>query len=1110
MLQPFSSEPKMPAMRQYLFNIKCLSFCCLLLFALAACRERRGDARFEKLSASSSGISFENKTKEGEQLSILYYLYYYNGGGVATGDINNDGLPDIYFTANQPAGNKLYLNKGNFKFEDITASAGVAGEADWSTGVTMADVNGDGWLDIYTCASSGHHGLTGHNELYLNNGNSSFTPVAHAYGLDFSGFGTQAAFFDFDRDGDLDCFLLNHSQKPHANIADTSYRRKFNAESGDRLLRNDLASSGKFTDVSAAAGIYQSALGYGLGIAIADLNQDGWDDIYVGNDFHENDYYYINQGNGTFVESGREHFGHYSRFSMGNDVGDINHDGQPDIITVDMLPPDEKTLKTYGSDENPDTYSVKLTRNGYQDQFSRNCLQVNNGRGSSFRETALLSGVSATDWSWAPLFADFNNDGHTDLFVSSGIVKRPVDMDYVRFVSDLVLKNDVSKNPAQYDAEAIKQMPDGASHPYFFSGSGRLSFADSSEAWGTGELKGYYNGAAYADLDRDGDLDMVVNCLYAPALLLKNKSNPGNSLSIACRGEGANPFGIGAKVWVFSGGRMQYQQLNTTRGFMSSTEPLLHFGLGQSDAADSVLVVWPDNRFQFFRNLPSGAGKPIVLKQAEAAAGFEYDRFFPPAPPLLKDVTASLPCNWQHRENPYQDQNHQYLIPHNLSSLGPRMAVADVNGDGLDDIYVCGAAGQAGQLLLQNSHGFTASDTAVFNAAKSSEENDALFFDANGDGHTDLLVCSGGNEFLNGDPRLADHLYLNDGKGRFQPAVLPSLLTNKSCLQAADIDKDGDLDVFIGGLADAKTYGLPQSSYLLLNDGKGHFNPAPATQIAFDTIGMVRSATFTDLNKDGWPDLVAGGEWMPIKIWINRQGVFTPADIPASTGLWQSLAAADVNGDGLPDLLAGNWGHNSKLFAGKEAPLKLYVKDFDRNGSIEQILTYRIRGEEFPFLAKDELERALPVLKKAYLKYSDVAGKTVQYMFYDLFTGYREFQAETLASAVFLNDGKGGWKRAELPEELQLAPLFCFTGLADKSFLAGGNFSGTVPYEGKYDALLPTGFRYDSGRLETTGSLPLPFKELRDARWLNTGGGRKLLVLSTNNGKLFFYENNSQ
>ncbi len=1073
----------------------------VLLVTFASCHKK---TLFTSLSPSRTNIHFENNLEKKDLFSILYYLYYYNGGGVAIGDINNDGLPDIYFTANSKGHNKLYLNKGNFEFEDITDKAGVAGTADWCTGATMADVNGDGLLDIYVSAVSNKYGLKGHNELFINNGNNTFTEKSKEYGLDFAGFTTQVAFFDYDHDGDLDCYILNQSHHPNENIVDTSNRRRYDSLAGDRLYRNDLNTTGKFTDVSKQAGIYQSNLGYGLGIAVGDLNNDGWDDIYIGNDFHENDYYYINNGNGTFTESGAKHFKHYSRFSMGNDIADYNNDGQLDLVTVDMLPPDEKTLKTYASDENPDIYKVKLEMNGYQYQSSRNCLQRNNGDGTSFSETGLMSGVAATDWSWCPLFADFDNDGNKDLFISSGIVKRPVDLDYIKFVSDLKFKG--LDRSSKHDDEAINAMPDGASHPFLFKGDGVDKFTNVSDEWGTGKMKGYFNGAAYADLDNDGNLDLVVNCLNARALILKNNAPRKNYLSISFKGDKPNTFGVGCKAYLFQKGKLQYQQLMLTRGFESSSEPRLHFGLDNLTNIDSVLIVWPNQKCQLLKNVQ--ANKQLIVLQSEALDSFEYHNYFPPKKEAFKDVSAQVNLNWRHRENDFLDYNVQYLIPHEESTRGPKIAVADVNKDGLEDFYVCGAKGQPGALMIQQKDGsFQPSDTALFNKFAVCEDVDAAFFDANGDGYPDLWVVSGGNELPSSGISNADRLFINDGKGHFTASLgsIPQHYETKSCIAVADVDKDGDSDVFVGVLCDQQRFGVPQNSHLYINDGKGKFEMADIKTINLMNLGLVTSAAFADVNHDGWPDLIVTGEWMGIKIFINHHGTFTEQDIPSSTGLWQSLYITDINGDGYPDILAGNWGHNSKLWAGKNGPLKMYVKDFDGNGSFEQIVCYTIDGKEYTFLPKDELERSLPVLKKAYLTYGEVAGKTVQYMFYDLFKDYTELKAETLSSSCFINDGKGNFKRVDLPHGLQMSPVMAFADDKEHgSLFAGGNFYGVIPYEGRYDALFPTLFSFNKNQFRVNSILPSIDGEIRDAKWINYAKGGKLLVLARNNNTLVF------
>ena len=1087
---------------------------------------------FSKLAPRETGIDFVNNNTDTDTLNILDYLYYYNGAGVAIGDINNDGLPDIYFASNQ-GGNKLYLNKGNFHFEDITEKAGVKGNADWTTGVTMADVNGDGFLDIYVCTVANHtlqnsgNGLpqtyftNSRNELFINNGDGTFTESAKKWGLDVQGYCTQAVFFDYDKDGDLDMFLLQHSIHQTDSYSDTSARSKYSAVSGGKLFRND---GDHFTDVTKNSGIISSPLGYGLGVGVADLNNDGWDDIYVSNDFHENDYYYVNQGNGSFKEMNREAFGHESKFSMGNDIADINNDGWPDIISLDMLPQDEKVLKSSVGDEPFDLYYQRRLM-GYHYQYSRNCLQLNIGKGKRFSDIAPYSGVMATDWSWGALIADFDQDGYKDIFVANGIKKRENDLDYLRFVFNPQSQG-FNGSPKSLDQEMLKRMPEGKWHNYIFKGSDSLIFEDKSLDWGF-DKPTLSNGTAYADLDNDGDLDLVSNNINEPAGIYRNNAHErtGNHyLKIQFKGQGKNRFGIGSKAFVFAKGKLFFQELQTSRGFMSSVEPMMNFGLGQLTGIDSIVIIWPDNGIQVLGQMTVNQTLVLEQKQAKEKIINEYAYIChllkSPSEQLFTDITPETKVDFVHHENlSFVDFNKQMLIPHEISTSGPKLATGDVNGDGLEDFYVCGAKGQAGRLYIQQSDGrFQSSNDSLFAKHISNEQVDAIFFDADNDGDLDLYVASGGNEYSGQAEELKDHLYLNDGHGHFvESQTLPALYENKSVVRAADFNGDGYLDLFVGGRVDAASYGGIPTSYLLQNDGKGNFSiVTESIAPGLNKIGMVTDACWTDLNKDGKPDLVIVGEWMAPSIFINDGKKLllstTNTDISNLTGWWSCIKKVDINGDGYEDLLLGNYGLNSKLKASNAYPLKMYVADFDHNGIADQILSVQKNGKYYPFLGKEELEKQLPYLKKEYLSYGKMAGKTVEEIFGGQLYTAKLFQANSLQSVVLINDRKGGYIIKPLPMLMQLAPIFSFyaddfdhDGKLD--IMAAGNFFGVPPYEGRYDAMPPT-IAYGDGKGNLWTKLPYPEPllipgEFRDITPIHIKD-QKALILGRNNEPLIF------
>jgi hypothetical protein len=704
--------------------------------------------------------------------------------------------------------------------------------------------------------------------------------------------------------------------------------------------------------------------------------------------------------------------------------------------------------------------------------------------------------------------ADFDNDGFKDIFISSGIVKRPVDLDYVRFVSDLAREKRFNNSP-NLDEKALEKMPEGSSYCFLFKGDGK-GFQNKSDEWGIAHKKGFYTGAAYADFDNDGDLDIVVNPLESNAFIYKNNSPPKNYLQVKFNGDTLNPFGIGARAFVFQKGKIQNQELMLTRGFQSSSFPRLHFGLDTIPQIDSLLIVWPDAKYQVITNAPGN--KLLTAEKKDAAGKFEFDSFFPVKPDPFFSVSSLLSPQWKHREDRFDDFSVQYLIPHVLSKRGPKVAVADINKDGLDDIYACGAMGQSGQLFIQGPDGkFRSTDSSVFSKDVNCEDVDAAFFDANGDTFPDLYVVSGGNFYKGNNPNLLDRLYLNDGKGHFSKASsnLPALYSNKSCISVGDIDGDGDVDIFVGNLADPEAYGLPQTSYLLINDGKGIFRVADNNIIDLRNIGMVTASAIADINNDGRKDLIVAGEWMPVIIFINEENKFTPHRLDSGTGLWQCLKITDVNGDGFPDILAGNWGLNCKLAAGKTGPLKLYVSDFDNNGKTEAIVAYTINNKEYSFLPKDELEQVLPIVKKKFLYYSDFAGKPLREIF-DVGSGnVLQLEVDDLASALFLNDGKGNFKRVDLPMELQLSPIFAFERTKNtNTYIAGGNFYGVLPYEGQYDAASLLRFElakvYNGIQLIKQPDVLDTKGQVRDLKWLHTKDG-EVLIVGRNNDSFLFY-----
>lgn len=1051
---------------------------CVLSFAFA-CQKTGSHTLFEAIPATQSNVNFSNTLQETEDLNIIEYLYYYNGGGVATGDVNGDGLPDLFFTANQGE-NKLYLNQGNFQFKDATASAGIQQNGGWSTGVTMADVNGDGALDIYVCQVGEYKTMRGRNQLYLNDGKGHFSEKAARYGLAFVCFSTQAAFFDYDRDGDLDCYLLNHSIHDAENYSRANIRQNRDQLSGDRLLRND---GDTFEDVSAAAGIYGSKIGFGLGIAIGDLNNDAWPDIYVSNDFHENDYLYYNRGDGTFQESISTSMGHTSTFAMGNDMADLNNDGWLDLVTMDMKPNDEVVSKSSVGADPYNIFQTKLSY-GYHYQYPRNMLQLNRGmvRGQaypSFSEIGQLAGISATDWSWSPLLADFDNDGWKDLFVANGIFRRPNDLDYLKFISNATVQQSAT------DQSLTEKMPLGKVANFAYRNRGNLSFEDVSATWGLNQV-GCSNGAAYADLDRDGDLDLVLNNLSETASIFENQAqaNPNQHwLQIQLQGIGKNPFGYGTRVRVVVNGKEQIQELYSTRGFQSSAEPLLHFGLGAAKNIDELEIRWPDGKIQLLKNIPADQRKTIKYQ-----APIE-PTISPALTPFLKEYATELGLDYAHLENEYIDFDSEQLIPHMLSTQGPALALGDVNGDGREDVLI---GGRKVFLYLQSANGkFTARDLLI---DPMQEIVDAALFDADQDGDLDAYLATAGHQYAEENSALLDVLLINDGKGKFtqNTNALPLDYDEGSCVLPFDFNGDGAIDLFVGSRSIFQSYGLVPNSHLYQNDGKGHFKDV-TKQVApeLQKIGMVSDACIVQ-QADGM-QLVVVGEWMPVCIFKMDNGQFSLNQVPNSEGWWNTVSSTDYNQDGKPDLLLGNLGLNSELKASVAEPVELYVKDFDQNYQADPILAYYKQGRRYTYMNKDELTSQLNILKKQFLEYRPFAECGFEQVFSaEMLKGAVHHRAVTFASSWGKYLGKGQYALEALPTEAQFAPIFNFTqadinGDGQKEILSVGNWYGIRPSLGRYDA--------DYGCVLTRkGKKWEAMNPTQSGFWVN-GQGRKLETL---------------
>jgi hypothetical protein len=1103
-------------------------FLCLAIFLfIFSCGSPKGGNQgsplFTLLPASSTQAGFINHLDYETQLKNKFNIYtfrnFYNGGGVALGDINNDGLLDIFMGSNMET-NVLYLNKGNFQFEDISKKAGIGGQG-WSTGVSFADVNGDGLLDIYVCKSGNISGTQSRNELFMNNGDLTFTEKAKEYGIDEQGNSTQVVFFDYDKDGDLDMYLLKNFPKAIGSFNLKENQRAIrDSLGGHKFFRND---EGKFKDISAEAGIYGSTIAFGLGVTVGDIDQDGWMDIYVSNDFFERDYIYLNNHNGTFRETLPEMMRSISAASMGADMADINNDHYPEVFSTDMIPEHNDRLKTKTTFDNWESYSSNV-KNGYHRQFTRNMLQLNNTDGT-FSEIGRLAGVSATDWSWGSLIVDLDNDGLKDIFVANGIYKDLTDQDYIQYFSNRDMVMSIMKGNNVDYRKLIDAIPSVKIPSYAFKNMGDYRFQNVADQWGLGN-PGYSNGSAYGDLDNDGDFDLVVNNVNMPMYIYKNETNdklPENHyLKLILKGEQKNTEAIGAKVTVKHQGKQFYVEQMPMRGYLSTIDARPNLGLGSLTMVDSLIVEWPDDKVTLLTNVQTN--QTLTLNQKDAVkmavrsvqpSGVENHS--------LKDISGENRINFKHVESDFNDFEREKLIYHMMSTEGPRMCTGDVNGDQLDDIYVCGAKGQAGELLVQQMNGtFISVEKELFEQDKISEEVDCSFFDADNDGDLDLYVACGGNEFPESSSALSDRLYFNNGKGHFVKSdqVLPAgKYESTSCVRPEDFDGDGVTELFVGIRLKPFLYGVPVNGYLLENDGKGNFrNVTDEIAPELTNIGMIRDMQWVDVDKDGDKDIIVAGDWMPVRVFINEHGKFkekTDAFGSEKTnGWWNCITACDFDKDGDMDFIAGNHGLNSRFKASAEKPVTMYVNDFDLNGTTDQIICTYDGDISYPMALKHDLTKQIPLLEKKYPKYEMYKNQQVT----DVFTPEQlksaiHLEVNLLETCVFINDGTGKFIRKSLPTEVQFSPvyaacIFDYNNDNNPDILLGGNLNNVKPEVGSYDANYGDilegdgkgGFSYIPAKLSG-------FRlngEVRDIKVINTKSGKLVLVARSNDSFQIF------